>query len=74
MGTWEDVTIHWFTLCSLDTSNEINTLNAEKDELLKDLRLSDSQTNQSRDEGNIQKLTQLLAERGQLMIPASLTL
>merc|ERR1719334_2023018 len=43
--------------------NEISTLNSEKDELMKDLRLSDSQTNQSRDEGNIKKLNQLLNER-----------
>ncbi|KAJ8021559.1 Coiled-coil domain-containing protein 63 [Holothuria leucospilota] len=42
---------------------EIKTLEAEKQELLKDLKLSDSQTNLGKDDGNIDKLNQLITER-----------
>ena len=43
----------------------MRSLEAEKAEFLKDLSLSDSTTNQTKDEGNIDRLTQLCNERGQ---------
>lgn len=42
---------------------EMRSLEAEKAEFLKDLSLSDSTTNQTKDEGNIDRLTQLCNER-----------
>lgn len=50
---------------------EIKTLEAEKVELLKDLRLSDSQTNLSKDDGNVDKLNQLIDERGKIELQDS---
>ena len=44
----------------------MQSLDAEKAELMKDLNLSDSNTNQTKDEGNIDRLTQLCEERGKL--------
>lgn len=46
---------------------EIKTLESEKTELMKDLNLSDSQTNQSKDGGNVDKLNRLLEERDNYM-------
>ncbi|XP_071481099.1 coiled-coil domain-containing protein 63-like [Diadema antillarum] len=46
---------------------EIKTLESEKEELMKDLRLSDSQTNQTRDGGNVDKLNDLLDERDEFL-------
>ncbi len=42
----------------------MQSLEAEKAELMKDLTLSDSTTNQTKDGGNIDRLTQLCNERG----------
>lgn len=47
--------------------NEIKTLEAEKEELNKDFKLSESQTNQSRDGGNVDKLNSLIDERDNYM-------
>lgn len=59
-GLYETNTLYEY----LFDRNEIKTLEAEKEELNKDFKLSESQTNQSRDGGNVDKLNSLIDERG----------